>query len=224
MQGLLDVASPVRLRDASLIPMLILSSSAAELARVLHNYRHQEYMFLALNVAPSDVMVQCRLTSVGDLMFRWDAAPLVGLLTPQEVQLILGDTEAVQSWLKTHRQPPTDLSSPRALADLLLNPPLLAETLRESVPWKWAAIQRSQAFKARKKTPFDAARRYEVEVWDRRAAVSGTQTAPDDLFSRFREEARQFLNDPRTRAEFNQLRRRLPDPWRLRRFVLTDSQ
>ena len=57
----------------------------------------------------------------------------MALLTPSDLQLVLGDPAAVSAWLGRQRRLPPDLSSPRALADFLLNPPLLERALRVSV-------------------------------------------------------------------------------------------
>ena len=170
----------------------------------------------------------------------------MALLTPGDLQLLLGDPAAVSAWLEgQHRLPPAqrtpglppNLSSPRARADLLLNPPLLARALRESVPFFWSimlhTMQQSLSLddKDRKDTllPFSTVKRgchrlREDERtmayhfcrqlhMDRRAALESATCLRDKM--------RRFYSDPNTESEYNRVRTQLPDSWRLRQFVFT---
>ena len=224
--------------ESSLIPTFLRSASVAELAVILHRYRLQNYMFLALTMAPADVLAQCRLTSLGDDMYSWDTAPLMDLLTHEDLMWLLGNPGAVHAWLQVRERLPAGLGSPGVLADILLNPPRRAEVLRHSVPYVWTASMQAVCKVTNRRFPghqrFEVIRRRELAHWLCYCVVAfvafwslpcpENQWAVSVVDIRSRERARQFLDDPRTRAEHDRLRRSLPDPWRLRQFVFTDSQ
>ena len=198
----------------------------------------------ALRVAPSEIAARCRLTSSGDGLFSWDAEPLVALLTPSDLERVVGDSAAVSAWLrKQHRlapeQRPTglppDLSSPRARTDLLLNPPLLAKALKESVPITWRGmvqpVQESPHFGDAQEDEFPSftsvKRRCEDEI---KALESSCTLYPWTDMPMDRQtvlqvvrEVRHHLADPNTEDEYNRIRRRLPDSWRLRQYMFTCS-
>ena len=195
---------------------------------------NQSCMFLALTVAPADIMDQCRLTSLGDDVYSWDAAPLIGLLTQKDLKVLLGDPAAVDAWLKERHGLPADLSSARARADLLLSPALLDKALRESVPRRRENDMR-QMFKPSSfimpTVTFDEDSRNHQKLWTCKTTVDVFQSLPRQEnqsvlchYINSWEAARQFLADPRTRAEYERLRRCRLDPWRLRQYVFTDSQ
>ena len=130
-----------------LLPNLIRSYTPAELMRLVRFYSHwyhvQTTLYQALNVAPEDVTSRVHFSASGD-GFVWDAAPLLELLNDYDLEMILGDPDAVRSWLRRHHQLPeterpagtlpADLRSPRDLCDLLLNTPLLCWVLGKIVP------------------------------------------------------------------------------------------
>ena len=224
--------------QAYMIRKYIRAAAAAQLNVVSPRILRHDFMFLALTVAPDDVMTQCRLTSRGDNMFIWDVAPLVDLLTQRDLVDILGDPAAVDAWLREHHRLSSGLSSPRALADLLLNTPLLLEALRQSRPLIWDNLQQ-EIRKRLGQSPllltdlpsFNDDRKAELGRWDRSTTLAVFKTLPrNDTRSAFRhymnsrEKARQFLDDPQTRAEYEQIRHSLQDPWRLRQFSFIDSQ
>ena len=132
---------------AHVLSTLLRSTSVKEVMAMLPYERPQLVqrigLFRAFFVAPADVQVQMRLSSSGDGGFVWDAAPLMSLLTEDDLKEVLGNPEAVRAWLKRqHQLPeterpaglPADLRSPRDLCDLLLNMPLLMQTLRGDRP------------------------------------------------------------------------------------------
>ena len=181
-------------------------------------------------------MAQCRLTSLGDDVFSWDAAPLVGLLTYEDLEALLVFPVVIGAWLIEHHRLPAGLRSPRDLTDLLLNPPLLAEAFRECVPRMWTLVQRANEMilnscRPKPRQTFDEIRSVELEVWQRRTTLDVFESLPRQEtqsvlchYINSWEAERQFLDDPRTRAEYDRLRDSIPDPWKLRQFVFTGSQ
>ena len=129
-------------RLASMLSTLLRSATVEEVMAMLPRRPQlvqQAELFCAFVAAPADVQARMRLSSSGDGGFVWDAAPLMSLLTEDDLKEVLGDPDAVRSWLRRqHQLPeterpaglPADLRSPRDLCDLLLNTPLLMQTLR----------------------------------------------------------------------------------------------
>ena len=237
-QGLHYSMLPMHKNEKHMIQMLLRSSAAAELAGALHTLRcQQSYLFLALTVAPADVMAQCRLTALGDDMFSWDAAPLVALLTYEDLEGLVGDPGAVHVWLQEQRRLPAGLSTPRARADLLLNPSLLAEALCECAPEKLLSLLLAGHMAVQYPESVippasyeDAVRQTQqkTDIWQTLAVFEslprhGNQSVLFQCIS-FWESERQFLDDPSTRTEYDRLRRSLPDPWKLWQFVFTNSR
>ena len=227
---------------------LLQSSAKEELASRLHrlgpHLNMQSYLLQALMAAPDDVKVRCRLTSRGDGMYSWDAGPLVALLTPSDLQRLVFDPAAVSAWLeRQHRLPPerlptglpADLNSPRAWADLLLNPPLLARALRESVPVWWdiklCLMRDGLFFKVRHPTqtlpPFvvikrsvfksDAEEQMFASGPQRRLHIDPDQT-PLSKVLHLKDYTKRFFANPSTEVEYNKIRTSLPDSWRLRQY------
>ncbi|KAF0311343.1 hypothetical protein FJT64_017798 [Amphibalanus amphitrite] len=111
--------------------------------------RMQQYLLAALLVAPDQLVAGARLTPLPGGLLALDAAPLMALLTPSDLQRLLVDPAAVGAWCRHQlslppEQRPAGLTAapdtPRGLAELLLNSALLARALSESVPgWSEAA-------------------------------------------------------------------------------------
>ncbi|XP_043207220.1 uncharacterized protein LOC122373327 [Amphibalanus amphitrite] len=174
--------------------------------------------------------------------FVWDAAPLLGLLTEDDLRELLGDPDAVRAWLWCqHQLPeterpaglPADLRSPRDLCDLLLNIPLLSRALRKSVPDKWNTYRKISEWSTRSlrdpyveecefymKESLDTASR-----WKDLALLFQTRLGMDDQTAlrtacRAGVELRRLCDDPETPREHERCRRRMPDPWGVLPFLL----
>ena len=231
-----------------LLPVLVRSYTPAEVMRLLRNYSHwyrvQTALYRALTVAPADVTSQVHFSASGD-GFDWDAAPLLQLLTEDDLKVLLGDPDAVRSWLRRHHQLPetgrpagtlpADLRSPQDLCDLLLNIPLLTWVLRESVPDEWAGYKRSGADMSANTEYHVASTEQERQKtlqlaahWRRLADLLQTELGMDHqtarrLACRAGVEWRQFCDDPETLAEHKRIYDTLPDPWQLKKFILPGS-
>ena len=131
-----------------------------EVTSLLYSYsplHHlQKRLHLALSMAPAEVSALVP-SSGDDMVHVRDAAPLIELLTEDDLKVLLGQPVAVRLWLGMHHlglhqlglhqlEPhqaerpaatlPADLRSTRDLCDLLLNIPLLSWVLGQSVPDK----------------------------------------------------------------------------------------
>ena len=223
------------------LPELILSGQLTphDILRVVSWWRHWYYtqtgLLEALAIAPECVTSQVRLSST-EFGFTWDAGPLLGLLTEEDLQKLLGDPEKVRVWLRrqrhlpeTKRPPglPADLRSARDLCDLLLNIPLLSWTLHESVPQKWHEYmawvscysvtwpERVPSAERRKKITLRVGvdwmtfRFYSYLHMNPLTALLTALPAVVEL--------RRHCDDPATAEEHDRIRRSLPDPWQLRR-------
>ena len=171
------------------------------------------------------------------------AAPLLGLLTEDDLKELLGDPDAVRSWLKRHHQLPeterpagtlpADLRSPEDFCDLLLNIPLLGWVIMKSVPDKWAVyageIAASPLSRVKLQVPsVEQARQISQQRsahWRELAVELQTELDMDRqsalrMACRVGVETRQLCDDPETLAEHNRIRDTLPDPWQLKHFML----
>ena len=232
------------------IVLFLRSSAREEFGRYLREMgpyaQVQVGLFEALMVAPDDLAARCRLISRGDGLFSLDAAPLIELLTPSDLQMLLGDPAAVSAWLQRQRRLPPgqrpaglppDLNSPRARADLLLNPLLLARALRESVPALWqpmlcmmqkkfcvfpkssemyipsfAAVKRMRL--VGKSEGETASRLYRHLHMDRKTALERAAC--------LREITERFLAESSTEDEYERVRTQIPDSWRLLQFAFAN--
>ena len=232
-------------RRNELLPVLLRSYTPAEVMSLFFMYRHwcdvQTALYRALTVAPEDVKSQVHFSASGD-GFVWDAAPLLELLTEDDLKRLLGDPDAVRSWLRRHHQLPetgrpagtlpADLMSPRDLCDLLLNIPLLVWVLGKSVPNKWTEYQKNAArMSARTKrrvVSTEQARQEKLQLsahWRELADGLHTTLGMDHeaalrMACRLSVELRQLCDDPETLEEHNRIRDTLPDPWQLKQFKL----
>ena len=195
-------------------------------------------------MAPEDVTSRVHFSASGD-GFDWDAAPLLGLLTEDDLKDMLGNPDAVRSWLRRHHQLPeterpagtlpADLRSPRDLCDLLLNIPLLVWVLRKTVPDKWNENQKMASTLSAGWKPHVISAEKEIQQvlqWTphwRDLTVSlqaklgmDRQTALR-MACRVGVEMRQLCDDPQTLPELNKICDTLPDPWQLKQFMFHDS-
>ncbi|KAF0286838.1 Protein mab-21-like 3 [Amphibalanus amphitrite] len=220
------------------IKFAIVSSHPAEVCRMFREYTSGWYMksFLlhALMIAPEEVVEQVRLTESESGIFEWDAAPLLALLTEDDLKRLLRDPAAVRAWLKNQPETerpaglPADLRTPRDLSDLLLNTPLLVSVLKASVPnyrqdmdvFEEMAISHSeicQSFEdAKKKHQQDALDSF-FNTSDRFHTKLGVDSElAQRRHQRFMHLFSEFCEDPAVRTEHNRLRNVMPDSWRLR--------
>ena len=225
-----------------LLPVLARSYTPGEVIRLVLNHRYmvQRELYQALSVAPADVASQVHLSSSSGGGFDRDAAPLLGLLTEDDLKVILGDPDAVRDWLRRHHQLPetqrpagtlpADLRSPRDLCDLLLNIPLLSWVISKSVPGVWDEYQWTLPDGIHTVPPLDQARQNTLEYSSQWRALTDylrvrlgmdQQTAMWMAF-RVGVELRQLCDDPETLAEHRRMRHSLSDPWQLRH-VFGDS-
>ena len=233
-----------------LIPMLARSAyTPDEVMRLLLTYSHwynmQRLLYQALAVVPEDVASRVHLSASGD-GFVWDAAPLLGLLTEDDLKELLGDPDAVRAWLRRHHQLPeterpagtlpADLRSPRDVCDLLLNPPLLTWVLWQSVPETCSKYQ-TMAYVTRETiTPRVSSAKQEAREQLYHAEVHWTDLAGDlhtklgmDLQTALRTARRvsvetlQLCGDPETFAEHRRTCRSIFDPWQLKPFMVGSS-
>ena len=228
-----------------LLPVLLRSYTPAEVMSLFFMYRHwyrvQTALYRALTVAPEDVTSQVHFSASGD-GFVWDAAPLLELLTEDDLKQLLGDPDAVRSWLRRHHQLPetgrpagtlpADLRSPRDLCDLLLNIPLLVWVLGKSVPNVWTEYQKSAAMMSvcttRLAVSTEQARQEGLQRsadWKDFAVLLHTKLGMDRqsalrMACRLDVELRQLCDDPETLEEHNRICDTLPDPWQLKQFKL----
>ena len=140
---------------AERIPNLLRRSAIPELHWMLHavsgRYRLQLYLLTALLVAPDDLVSSARLAPLRGGLLAWDAAPLMALLTNTDLEWLLEEPAAVRDWCRHQlslplAERPAGLTAaphtPRGLANLLLNTPLLVRALSESVPGWTETISR----------------------------------------------------------------------------------
>ncbi|KAF0310901.1 hypothetical protein FJT64_018231 [Amphibalanus amphitrite] len=229
----------------SLLPVLLRTYTPDEISGLLGRFKHWRIVHnglcRALSVAPAEVAAQVRLLFSPDGGLMWDAAPLLALLSAEDMRSLLGDPDAVRLWLRRQsRRPaaerppglPTDLSSPRDRCRLLLNIPQLCWVLSESVRWKWDAYQRHAEqlpmALTRYVAPAEVARQsvlrclLQVELGtleeDLRTELRmGRSTAASTAHS-VRDAMQQMYSDPQTIFSYM---RSLPDSWRLRHLLAT---
>ncbi|KAF0287120.1 hypothetical protein FJT64_014425 [Amphibalanus amphitrite] len=106
----------------------------------------QCYMLMAWSVLDrQDLAGGKQPTSPSDEVVTVDAAPLMAILTASDLKIILGDPAAVSAWCRQQLQRPpgerpggltADLDTPRGRVELLLQPELLLQAVREAVPQK----------------------------------------------------------------------------------------
>ena len=190
-------------------------------------------MFRAFVAAPADVQAQMRLSSSGDGGFIWDAAPLMSLLTEDDLKDLLVNPDAIRVWLRRqHKLPeakrpaglPADLRSPRDLCDLLLNTTLLKIALTAT----GRKLDSEEDWDPHQISPFEEATEMTKamfpyrENWLLRHYLSQgmDQREAKDRCHHFVVGLTWHMADPETRAEYNRLRTRLPDPWRLGQYML----
>ena len=247
-----NIARHIALSTATLLdellPVLVRSYTPAEVMRLLrwrnNWYSVQTALYRALTVAPADVTSQVHFSANGD-GFDWDAAPLLQLLTEDDLKELLGEPDAVRSWLRRHHQLPeterptgtlpADLKSPQDSCDLLLNIPLLTWVLGESVPNKWAEYKRLGVETSMEMKNHVASTEQERQLtlrraahWRRLADLLQIQLGMDHqtarrLACRAGVEWRQLYDDPETLAEYKRIRDTLSDPWQMKKFMLPGS-
>ena len=227
-----------------LLPVLARSHTPDEVMRLFryrsHWYHVQTALHQALTVAPEDVTSQVHFSASGD-GFVWDAAPLLGLITEDDLKRILGDPYAVWSWLTRHHQLPeterpaglpADLRSPRDLCDLLLNIPLLIWVFRENVP-DWRVYEQTGDAKplatnlhvvspeqARQEN-LQHAKNWGVMAVRLCAWLGEDPQAALRMAHRVGVELRQLCDDPETLAEHR--RSFFSDPWQLKHWMFHGS-
>ncbi|KAF0286839.1 hypothetical protein FJT64_014692 [Amphibalanus amphitrite] len=186
-------------------------------------------------IAPEEVVEQVRLTESESGIFVWDAAPLLALLTEDDLKRVLKDPAAVRAWLKDQPETqrpagqPADLRSPRDLCDLLLNTPLLVSVLKASVPnyrqhmdaLEEMGVSHSEIFR---QSFEDAKKKHQEDAQDSFFNTSDrfhTQLGVDSELAQRRHRYymhlfSQLCEDPAVCTEHNRLRNVMPDSWRLR--------
>ncbi|KAF0294217.1 hypothetical protein FJT64_000757 [Amphibalanus amphitrite] len=103
---------------------------------------HQGRIFVqAMLAAPDDLVGSARLVAHGGDVYTWDVAPLLALLEDSDMQLLLGEPDAVASWWRQQLRLPraeqpegmtADLDTPQGRKELLLNADLLLRACEES--------------------------------------------------------------------------------------------
>ena len=218
---------------------LVHCATAEEVLAMMSNerplYIQQSALFHAFTVAPADVQVKMRLSSSGGGGFVWDAAPLMELLTEEDLVKLLRDPDAVRTWLRRqHQLPeterlaglPADLNSGRGRADLLLNVPLLTRALRETGCSPSPGIDDHTLPTGL--VPFEEFRDVVLHsggIWASGVCAHSLTPGMDeqqasDAACRFLMELEQHVTDPKTRVEYNRLGTLLQDPWHLGQFML----
>ena len=231
-----------------LLPVLVPTYTPEEVMSLFrmtsHWYSVQAHLYWALNVAPEDVTSQVRFSASGD-GFVWDAAPLLGLLTEDDLKDMLCDPDAVRSWLRRHHQLPeperpagtlpADLRSPRDLCDLLLNVPLLTWVLKRSAPDTWNTYQaraskRSGVYKPQVSSveQYIQGTLHNAKHWRELAVRFQNELGMDHqtalrIACRVGVELRQLCDDPETLAKLKTICATLPDPWQLKQFMFHGS-
>ncbi|KAF0303477.1 hypothetical protein FJT64_024531 [Amphibalanus amphitrite] len=177
---------------------------------------------------------QAHLTCMGP-GFVWDAAPLLGLLTEDDLRILLGDPDAVRAWLRRqHQLPeterpaglPADLRSPRDICDLLLNIPLLSWALEESQPAVREHQQRLNmevmgrylnhelgSYETYHEEGLSSALRWKKMAFHFQTKLGMDRQTALRAACRIGVELRRLLDDPETAREYERRRRRFPDPW-----------
>ena len=236
----------VRTSHGDLMTLAILSSNPAEVCRMFRTHTTawtlKRSLLHALIMAPREVASQMPLRASEDGGFFWDAAPLMSLLTEDDLKEVLGDPDAVRAWLRRqHQLPeneqlaglPADLRSPRDLCDLLLNIPLLVFVLLQSVPsYRQRLELRIQHYQSLHKPirfTFEDTKRSVLtltEYWikyDMLTWLGEDRGLAQRRVDLYRELFRQFCDDPATRAEHDRLRNVMTDSWQLRPLVFGGS-
>ena len=187
-----------------------------------------------------------RLTENEDGTFVWDAAPLLELLTEEDLKLLLRDPEAVRAWLRRQHQLPEterpaslpgDLRSPRDLCDLLLNIPLFVSVMLQIVPSYRQIFE--CGYEPEADIPTKAVLRFVFSNIGWILLANADWIDNDQLFhtrlgvdrelaqrrvSHCRMLLKQFCDDPATRAEHDRLTQsEMPDSWQLRPFVFRSA-
>ena len=232
-----------RSKTARYLSALLYSAAEEDPIATLHSERQllQTDLLKVFTMAPADVRAKMRRIPSGDGGFVWDAAPLMSLLTADDLKRLLGDPDAVRAWLRRQHQLPeterppglsADLRSPRDLCDLLLNIPLLRRVLRETgnkmsvesnghllgLPWEAIDLPPFED----KVVPILEHRNLSRVGHLLSQGLNGWKVST--RFNRFLAGLKKHLNDPETRAEYNRLRTRLPDPWRVRPCMLRGNR
>ncbi|KAF0302254.1 hypothetical protein FJT64_025669 [Amphibalanus amphitrite] len=208
------------------------------------SYSQQLLLLHAFLVAPDDVIAEMRLTSTGDGLLAWDAAPLFRLLTDQDMNELLGSYEAVQAWwsqqlsLPPAERPPgltMALDTPQGQKELLLNAELHTRACSASIPrWKRAhALLDHMSARVWKKNNLTLPSKQRCKEWlqdlrdsdlDEKLRRSdqidiGTVT---DLAGQWRGEMDRYLLDAGLGVDYDILRTQFQDRWRLRQYVLAE--
>ena len=228
-----------------LMTLAILSSNPAEVCSMFREFTTawnlKRILLHALIVAPREVASQIPLKASEDGGFFWDVAPLMSLLTEDDLREVLGDPDAVRVWLRRqHQLPeterpvglPADLRSPRDLCDLLLNIPLFLSVLLQSVPschqrlelWD---VQRNMGLHKKFRLTFEDTQMNVLTVtnsWVRKDMLFHTRLGLDRGLAQRRIDLYrvlfwQFCHDPATRAEHGRLRNVMPNSWQLKPLV-----
>ncbi|KAF0297243.1 Protein MB21D2 [Amphibalanus amphitrite] len=219
------------------VPVLVRAAAAPELRRMCWLAAAlvgpQLLLLRALLVAPPEVAGRARLSADGAGGLRWDAAPLVALLTDDQWAMLVRRPAAVAAWCRHHGTLTAELNTPRGRADLLLNGPLMERALRACAPEFVAVLLRSseqQRLSQRSVVPKplislaearqEATADYHSDLAGRlRRALDLTEAAAERLARDWRHDHRRFWSDPATGAEYERIRRSVPNAWQLRQYV-----
>ena len=229
-------------RLTSVLSTLLRSTTIEQAMSMLPSKRpklfQQRGMFHAFVAAPADVQAQMCLSSSDDGGFVWDAAPLMSLLTEDDLKALLGNPDAVRAWLRRqHQLPenerpaglPADLRSPRDLCDLLLNIPLLMHTLKATgreldseadITW---AQQPTPPFEKMSEIANVRASDLANGLLRHYMSQGMSQREAEDRYHQFQVGLLRHAADPATRAEYNRLQIRLSDPWQLGPYMLSQG-
>ncbi|KAF0302021.1 hypothetical protein FJT64_003004 [Amphibalanus amphitrite] len=208
------------------------------------SYSQQLLLLHAFLVAPDDVIGEMRLTSTGDGLLAWDAAPLFRLLTDQDMNELFGSYEAVQAWwsqqlsLPPAERPPgltVPLDTPQGQKELLLNAELHTQACSASIPrWKtvhalldhlegqrWKNNNLTLPSKQRCKEWLQDLRNSDLEEKLRRSDQIDSEKVAD-LAEQWRREMDRYLLDTGLGVDYDILRTQFQDRWWLRQYVLAE--